>query len=465
MTRRALRIAATVAATTATTILAVAEQALARGGGGSAGFRGGGGFGGRGGGLGGFGHGHFLFFPGGGGGGFLLFLLLVFIVYLLIRYGLPPLIRWWQGRETAGTAARRRVAERERKVELAAAEAADEDPIYAPENVRGGAVVLFKAIQVAWDSDNREQLQRMVAPELYAEWERRLEDFSRKGWRNRVQVIGEPKVDYVGLSRKGDAKTDHVVVLIQAKLRDYVTTAMGNRIDRTDTVGEVSNVREYWTLAYRNDRWVLQSIEQGAEGKHELEADIIATASADDTGLRDEALVEGAVADAAPEGTNIAELASLDYAGDARAAALDLSLADGRFAPDVLEVAARRAVAAWAQAIDGDRSELEAIAQPEAVKEMLHPGDPSEQTRLVVRGLEVKGIHILALDANSEPPAMIIEMELAGRRYMEDRDTTAVVAGSQSRATTFTERWTLALDGPQKQPWRIAAVGTAVGHA
>ena len=59
---------------------------------------------------------------------------------------------------------------------------------------------------------------------------------------------------------------------------------------------------------------------------------------------------------------------------------------------------------------------------------------------------------------------MTIDVELAGRRYVEDRDTAAVVAGSQSRAAKFTERWTLALDGPDEQPWRITAVGAPAGR-
>jgi predicted lipid-binding transport protein (Tim44 family) len=59
---------------------------------------------------------------------------------------------------------------------------------------------------------------------------------------------------------------------------------------------------------------------------------------------------------------------------------------------------------------------------------------------------------------------MTIDVELAGRRYIEDRDTAAVVAGSQQRAITFTERWTLALDGPDDQPWRIAAVSAPAGR-
>jgi predicted lipid-binding transport protein (Tim44 family) len=60
---------------------------------------------------------------------------------------------------------------------------------------------------------------------------------------------------------------------------------------------------------------------------------------------------------------------------------------------------------------------------------------------------------------------MTLELELRGRRYLEDRDTAAVVAGSQARTVTFTERWTLALDGRDDQPWRIAAVGQPAGRA
>ncbi len=180
--------------------------------------------------------------------------------------------------------------------------------------------------------------------------------------------------------------------------------------------------------------------------------------------MRDEALIEGAVADAVPAGTSIADVADLDFQGDARAAALDLSLADGRFAPDVLEIAARRAVSAWAEAVDGDDSSLEAIAHREAVEHLLHPGDPSRKTRLVVRGPKVTQIRITGLDAAATPPTMTVEVDIAGRRYIEDRDTAAVLAGTQSRSSSFTEHWTMALDGDAAQPWQIASVATPVGR-
>src|SRR5207302_4213198 len=175
-------------------------------------------------------------------------------------------------------------------------------------------------------------------------------------------------------------------------------------------LGETRRLREFWTLRRRGTRWILASIEQGAEGSHALDEEIVATPWSDEQAMRDEALVEGAVADAVPRGTNIAEVADLQFDGDARAAALDLSLADGRFAPDVLEVAARRAVAAWLEAVDGNDAPLRAIARTKAAAEMLHPGDPARRTRLVVRGLSVKRIRIAGLDAAANPPAMSIEV-------------------------------------------------------
>jgi predicted lipid-binding transport protein (Tim44 family) len=455
--RRAPAVAAVGAAT-----LSAAPEAFARAGGGSSHFSGGGGgFHGGGGGFGGRGGGHFIFF-GGGGGGAAIFVIIVIAIILI--FVVPRVLKWWRGQQTAGAAARKKVAERERRVELAAAEASEDDAAFAPETVRAQGAKLFRDVQEAWDANDRAKLRQLVAPELLGEWERRLDDFDSKGWRNRVQVVGEPTVQYVGLTNRDEDREDRAVVRIEATIKDYVEDQHGQRLGRTDNLGDSSTVREFWTLAKSNGNWILQSIEQGAEGSHVLRDELVATAYSDEQSMRDEALVEGAVADALPEGTKVAEVADLDYDGDARAAANDLSVADGRFAPQVLEVAARRAVAAWAEAVDGQDMALDAIAHPEAVRELLHPGDPSGRTRLVVRGPEVRHIRIAALDAAAEPPTMTLELELAGRRYIEDRDTAAVISGSQSRATTFTERWTLALDGPSEQPWRIAAVGAAAGR-
>jgi hypothetical protein len=297
-----------------------------------------------------------------------------------------------------------------------------------------------------------------VAPGLLTEWERRLDGLARHGWRNRVELVGEPRIEYVALSRRGQPE-DRVTVRVEARLRDFVEDAAGHRIKRSGRATETIKVREFWTLGRRAGRWVLASIEQGAEGAHALADQIVATPWSDEQALRDEALLEGAAAEAVPPDTAVADVADLNFAGDARAAANDLSLADGRFAPDVLEIAARRAVAAWAQAVDGDDAPLLTVAAPRAARDLLHPGDPTEEIRLVVRGPRVKEIRIMGLDAGAQPPTMNLEVDVEGRRYLEDRNTTTVLSGSRSRLASFTEHWTFALTDNPQQPWRIVASG------
>ena len=178
---------------------------------------------------------------------------------------------------------------------------------------------------------------------------------------------------------------------------------------------------------------------------------------ADTDRLQEQSLAEQAAAEKPAEGFTVADVAMPEFAGTARAAALDLSLVDGRFAPDLLAAEVKRAVAAWAGAVDGDRAELAELTSPAALRELLHPGDPAEQTRLVVRGPQVRDLRILALDAQKTPAEMTVELEVHGCRYIEDRDTTAVVSGSADTPSVFREHWSLTLDGDDAHPWRIVS--------
>jgi len=409
---------------------------LASAGGGSGGF-GGGGFGGGGG-------------AGGGGAskgswiGFAvlltLFLLLMLIVGLRTRK------------------ARRRREARRRRVELASAEAADDDPQLAADAVRVAAERIFRDAQAAWDACDDAWLQSLLSPDLLVEWRRRLADFEARGWHNRVEVFDVQAVEYMGLLNREGADDDRVTCRITAQLHDYVETASGERILRSGAASAFVSLTEYWTLARRDGAWIVASIESDEEGAHVLDEEIVATPWQDEQRMRDASRVEVAVADKLPDGVATVEVADLDYAGDARAAALDLSLADGRWAPDVLEAAARRAVAAWAEAVDGADRDLLDIATAHAADALLHPGDPSRKTRLVIRGPRVRRLRIVALDPAATPPTMTVELEVRGRRYVEDRDDASVLSGSKERETTTLARWTMALCGPDDRPWQVVGV-------
>jgi predicted lipid-binding transport protein (Tim44 family) len=416
--------------------LAVPGFAWAQAGGGSSGFGGGGGGGGG--------------FSGGGGSGsgsgspigavVIFGLLGIFLVYLAIHS--------WRYR--------RKVRERDERVRTASAEAAEDDAYFAAAEVEADARGLFVACQEAWDGRDVARLSTLVGEDLLVEWRRRLDDFEAKGWHNRVSVLAPPQIEYVGLVNREDDTEDRAVVRVTASLRAFVVDQAGNKIMRKESKTENVKLIEYWTLARSRDAaWKVVSIEQRAEGDHHLEEEIVASPWSDVARIRDESLTELAVADGLPPGFTTADLAVVEFDGTAREQALDLSLADARFAPDVLEAAARWAVAAWAEAVDGDDAALDELASPAAVSHLLYGSDKSRKTRVVVRGPRVRRIKIVAIDVSSEPATMTIEVELGGRRYVEDRDTAAVVSGSKETATTFDERWSMTLDSAADTPWLL----------
>lgn len=443
-----------VAVSLLTLVLVTPAVATARGGGGSSGFGGGGG----GGGGGGFSGGGGGFHSGGGsygrggsfGGTAIIFGVIALVVVAFLVVG-------WIKREAVAARYGARRRSRARRVELAAAEASEDDAAFAPDVVRRAAEALFREVQQAWDARDRAALGARLGPELLSEWTRRLDGFDKKRWHNRVEVVGPVEVEYLGLVNRVEDEGDRVVVRVSTQLRDYVLGAGGQRLTRTDGTREVSPVAEYWTLGKREGRWTLLSIEQDQEGRHRLDETLVASPWSDDATLRDEALVEGAQAEKVADGFTVADVADLEFEGDARAAALDLSVVDGRFTPDVLEVAVRRAVAGWAEAVDGEDDALLAVATPEAVRALLHPGDATERTRLVVRGPRVRRMTIVGLDAGAAPPSMSVDLEVTGRRYVENRETAAILSGSQSREIDFVERWRLELGGDERNPWRIVA--------
>lgn len=415
-------------------------------GGGSSGFGGGGGGGGGG-----------SSFSGGGSGGSGTgegspwIVVVIVVVFLLIAAA-----GWY----TAWQLRRRRRARVER-VTTASAEAAQDDGHFAADVVVREAGTLFTAIQHAWGRNDVATLRGLVGADLMVEWERRLADFAAKGWHNVVEVRDGPTVEYVGLVNREDDAEDRVCVRVSATLLDYVQTADGKRLERNgETSTEVAHA-EYWTLEHRDGGWRLLSIEEDAEGAHQLDAEIVPTPWSDTSALQGEALVEGAVAEKALPGFATHELVDVDLGADARTQALDLALVDGRFAPDVLEVAAHRTVQAWVEAVDGRDAALLALAEPRAAAELLHGTDGSGRTRVVVRGARIEriGIERLAPGAPGEPARMTVAVAVRGRRYVEDRDTAAVLSGSRDDERAFTERWTMELaDGDDRNPWRLVGV-------
>ena len=424
----------------------LAPEALAQAGGGSSGFHGGGGGGGGGGGFSGGGG------SSGSGSGSPWVVVIFFLAFGgFILFGVI---------QTALVKRRRREARlaRDQRVSTASAEAAEDDPVFAAEAVKASADTLYRELQRAWSTLDVTALESRLGPDLLVEWRRRLEDFKARGWVNQVRIEQGPRISYVGLVNREGVGEDRVTVSIMATLHSVVQTSTGETMFRDEDANKdgLIDICEYWTLARSGDGWRLVSIEQEEEGAHHLEAEIVAAPWSDDSRMSDETVVELATADAPAADVNVSELVSVEFDGTAREKALDLALADPRCAPDVLEVAARRALAAWAEAVDGDDAALLAVATPAAAHALLYP-DGGEQARIVVRGPKLQRLAITALHTDSAQPRMDVEAVLRGRRYTEDRDTVAVLSGDKDREREFTEHWTFALDGSPETPWRLIA--------
>jgi hypothetical protein len=77
---------------------------------------------------------------------------------------------------------------------------------------------------------------------------------------------------------------------------------------------------------------------------------------------------------------------------------------------------------------------------------------------VVVRGARVQQLTISALDPRAVPATMTALVTVSGRRYVEDRDTAAVLGGSKTAETETLQRWTFALGDDPATPWRLVGV-------
>ena len=308
-------------------------------------------------------------------------------------------------------------AQRQRRVELAAAEAAEDDPAFAPDVVKPAAA---RAVHPDPDGLGRRRppaarRARRAGPAG------RVGAAARRFQTARAGATGSsrsatPTVEYVGLDQRGAMTSDRVVVRIEAKLRDYVEDRNGKHIKRDGQLTRdraPTRVLDARAGAATAGSWL--SIEQGAEGAHALGDQIVATPWSDEQGMRDEALVEGAVADARPRATRSRRGRRPRTSRATRAPRRSTSASPtagsrptcSRSPPAAPSPRGPRRSTATTAA-------LKAIAEPpRRAEQLLHPGDPSAATTgssSAARGSSRSGSS--RLDAAATPPTMAIEVDI-----------------------------------------------------
>ena len=163
--------------------------------------------------------------------------LVLIVIAVLIFYVLPRLMLWWRG---PGRPARTRRLARSPAAsggcELAAAEAAEDDPASPPTRSSPPPAQLFLEVQAAWDADDRVASADWWRRNCSREWERRLDDFERRGWRNRVEPLEHAAGRLRGAAtRRATTQWTASWCGSSARLRDYMSRTLGQRDPRAVT--------------------------------------------------------------------------------------------------------------------------------------------------------------------------------------------------------------------------------------
>ena len=290
-------------------------------------------------------------------------------------------------------AARRRA----RRAEAASVEASLENEAFAPETVRATVAEILRLAQsfgreVGQDSDGG----------MVGVWARQ----HRLGEARRVDE--HARVDVLQVVNRGDLE-DRVVVRVRGRV---------HRLQRR-TIGEPEAVAfdERWTLGRAGHGWRLIEFDAQPLAKALINAPVIAHRWADDERLQEQSLAELAQADA-PADPQVAGL--VDDEADPARQLLDLSVADGRFAPALIEAALTQIIDAWQQATIGSIDSLQQRVAMPVVGQLLGPFGSDPPMRLLLRDARLRQWHPVAVLTATGNPQIEVAVTVSAVRYLTD---------------------------------------------
>jgi hypothetical protein len=130
---------------------------------------------------------------------------------------------------------------------------------------------------------------------------------------------------------------------------------------------------------------------------------------------------------------------------------------EGWFGPDMTAQVARRAIAAWAAAVNGDDAPLAAMADGDAAHWLLNP---VRKAWAIAPGPVVTGITIWAIDRLADPAELSVSWRFTGcQRPVEPTPEPglALPTGWSDEQQVFVGMITLAFTGPLAWPWRLTS--------
>lgn len=201
-------------------------------------------------------------------------------------------------------------------------------------------------------------------------------------------------------------------------------------------------------LALRRAPWYLAADAGDPLAESLLSAPLIASPGDDDARLREASLAE-LTERRGQAGPGPAELTDTD--APVMEQLRDLSIADDRFDPLLIETAVRHVVEAWERSSDGGDAPLLAVASGAGVHALNFPSAGAGRRR--VRDARLERWEVSRLDTLATPPTVTVEVRVRAATWSD----THFHADDDRRPRGLDLIWTLALDEtPHAHPrWRL----------
>lgn len=341
---------------------------------------------------------------------------------------------------------RLRLRARARSAERVAAEAALDDPVFAPERVRESVAEILAQAGSVWRGTEGDGFQHRRDCQLIGSWARGLEQIAGSG----LRLARDPSVWIIGVVNRETEAEDRVVVRVGIVLRrdPHARTMEG---DGTVLATRTVELEQRWTLTRHADNWYLVSVDGDPLTGSALSLPLISSPVADENRIRELALREMSRDDTTPDP---GALIDRDEVGASQL--LDLSVADGRFSPTLIEATLRHLIEAWETASGGSERPLRELASRRGAESLLHPG--GRRMRRVIQDASLERWEVVEIDADHKPSTLVIGLVIDGKW----RDET--LGRRAARTDEFSGihlSWRLELfqgtdHGPQ---WRLASSG------
>jgi hypothetical protein len=328
----------------------------------------------------------------------------------------------------------------------AAVEAAEENPLFSPEQIKRSVVDVLRFGQALRRTADAGDLEGRPDAHLIAAWAR-----SRESWLGgALDVVGQPSVDLLQVVNRKSETEDRVVARVRLKVRCRSPTRWTDDIVGNLAARHRAHLDERWTLGRRANQWMLLSVDGDPLSGPVLTAPLIPTSSHDVKRLQEESLAELASSEKVSTDVNLSELVAADT--PPALALLDLSVVDGRFLPALIAAELAHLIEAWEEATTGSEAPLGNLASHQAAAALLHP---SGDKRLMMRDAVLKSWEPTRLDLSRQPAAVEVALAMDAIRYVvtAGRD---YLAGNADQPHHMALTWVLELADSAKAPWRLA---------